>query len=81
MAARQTPSKCSVDRAPNEAVSGRPDKGYKGAGGSFYPLSDTVGGEAVDRVTGDAPVALRGGFGDEARGARGAAGDAASEVP
>ncbi len=81
MAARQTPSKCSVDRAPNEAVSGRPDKGYKGTGGSFYLLSDIVGREAIDWVTGDDPAALRGDFGDEARGARGAVGDAASEVP
>ncbi len=48
---------------------------------SFYPVSDVVGGEAVERVTGDDPVARRGGFGVEACGARGAVEDAASEVP
>lgn len=81
MSVRQTPSRCLGDRAPNEALSGRPDEGYEGAGGAFNPLSDVVGGEAVDRVTGDDPVVLRGGFGVEARGARGAVEDAASEVP
>ncbi len=68
--------------APNEAVPGRPDVGYEGAGGLFYPVvSGVLGGEAVERVTRDDVVARRGGFGVEARGARGAVEDAASEVP
>ena len=69
------------DVAPHEPIGMFADAGEEGVGGFFYPVPDSVGGEAVQRVTRDCSVARLGGFGVEARGARGAVEDAASEVP